>query len=109
MRIKQLTAIHRWECEEVNNKSNNISWDEQFTSLKKLYIEPRMKSFHYLLINKRITTKKDRCRFKIVDDPFCHLCKLEESFDHLFLECTHTLRLWERLKQKLNKITISNW
>ena len=102
-RISRPTAIETWSKEKQNNISQYIEWKKQYKELKKLYIEPKLKSFQYLIMNKRITTKKERVRYGITDESRCQMCKQEETFEHIFLECPETLRLWEKLKNKLKQ------
>ena len=100
-RIQKPTCVEVWENEQKNNIKQYINWVDQYSAFQKVFVEPRLKSFQYLLMNKRITTKKERMRYKLIDKNECHFCKKEEDFDHMFLECPGTLRLWERLKNKL--------
>ena len=101
-RIMEPTCIKTWEQEQKNNIKQYINWDNQYKALKKLYLEPKLKSFQYLVMNiRRITTKKERLRYKLIQQNKCYVCKQAEDYDRLFLECPGTLRLWERLKNKL--------
>ena len=58
-RILEPTCIKTWEQEQKNNIKQYINWDNQYKALKKLYLEPKLKSFQYLVMNRRITTKKE--------------------------------------------------
>ena len=75
-----------WENEQKNNIKQYIDWNDQYWALKKVFLEPKLKSFQYLLMNKRITTKKERLRYNMIDLNQCHISKHPEDFDHMFLE-----------------------
>ena len=100
-RIQTPTCHQTWENEQKNNINQYIEWKEQYEALKKVYVEPKLKTFQYLIMNRRIITKKERYRYKLTEDKLCHMCKQEEDYDHIFLECPSSLKLWERLKHKL--------
>ncbi|XP_058726214.1 uncharacterized protein LOC131597539 [Vicia villosa] len=78
------------------------------------FARPRAKVIMWLAIQDRLPTKMRLHRLGLLQDTTCALCGVaEESVDHILFHCSHTVRLWDRLLEWLDKQTAGtmnfNW
>ncbi|XP_058734298.1 uncharacterized protein LOC131606029 [Vicia villosa] len=72
---------------------------------------PRAIHVTWLACHGKLATKDRLCRFNIIHDSKCSLCKeVDESLGHLFFQCPHTLSIWKKILAWLEIVhTPSNW
>ncbi|XP_058725618.1 uncharacterized protein LOC131596900 [Vicia villosa] len=59
---------------------------------------PRAIHVTWLACHGNLATKDKLCRFNMIQDSRCNLCKtVDESLGHLFFECPHTLIIWKKV------------
>jgi len=63
------------------------AWKKNFTSLKSICKETKLKKFQLKLIHRIVVTKKELHRYSIKTDDECLYCGEKDSIDHTFLNC----------------------
>ena len=65
---------------------------------------PKLRSFHYRILQRAIVTNKHLCVWKIRDDSLCTFCKNStETIKHLFFECPEVASIWDGVIDLLNE------
>ena len=62
-------------------------WKKNFTSLKNICKETKLKEFQLKLIHRIVVTKKELRRYGIKADDECLYCGEKDSIEHTFLYC----------------------
>ena len=95
-------TLERWrkelECTTGNEeiiRSNN----KQRTST----INQKLRSFNFNFLHRNVPYQSRLYNMKIKNSPDCNVCKCKESIVHLYWDCPSTKRLWERLKNLIEK------
>ena len=63
------------------------AWEKNFTSLKSVCKETKLKDFQFKLIHRIVVAKKALHRYGIEADDECLYCGEQDSIDHTFLNC----------------------
>ena len=63
------------------------AWEKNFTSLKNICKETKLKEFQFKLIHRIVVTKKELHRYGIKADDECLCCGEKDSIEHTFLNC----------------------
>ena len=89
--------LERWK-EELN-----IETDQEILSShcsqRQVIINQRIKSYNYMFMQRNIPFGARLYQMKISDNEECEYCKEKETMKHLYWDCPHSARLWERLKE----------
>lgn len=63
------------------------AWKKNFTSLKNICKETKLKEFQFKLIHRIVVSKKELHRYRIKTDDECPYCGEKDSIDHTCLNC----------------------
>ena len=78
-------------------------WPKIYMLSNKCAIDTRTRVFQYKILNNVLYLNKHLYKTKGVESPLCSLCQKEnETFEHLFVDCTFSKELWTDLKQSLS-------
>ena len=78
-------------------------WPKIYMLSSKFAIDTRTKVFQYKILNNVLYLNKHLYKMKVVESPLCSLCQKEnETFEHLFVDCTLSKKLWTDIKQSLS-------
>ena len=92
-----LTEFNWAENEETNNKS--------FANIRKVFIETKMRSFLTEYRNAAVYANKDYHKFGHRESDKCDFCEEpEQDFKHLFIDCTVTRELYDRIDRLIGII-----
>ena len=62
-------------------------------------IDTGTRVFQYKILNNILYLNKHLYKIKVVESPLCSLCQKEnETFEHLFLDCTFSKKTMDRYK-----------
>ena len=78
-------------------------WPKIYMLSSKCAIDTRTRVFQYKILNNVLYLNKHLYKMKGVESPLCSLCQKEnETFEHLFVDCTFSRKLWTDIKQSLS-------
>ena len=63
-------------------------WEEFFKDVYCLSRDNKLKQFSFKLLHRILVTNKELKKYKIKTDDKCFFCKLPDSLEHTFLECS---------------------
>ena len=92
---------NRWErwVEDLDTEINEMDWLDSLPEIMNCTISTRLKSFSYRFAMRDVYTNTKLYKIGKSSTKTCYLCKAcNETIAHLYWECPHTKRLWERLK-----------
>ena len=73
-------------------------WHKIYMLSSKCSIDTRTRVFQYKILNNILYLNKHLYKMKVVESQLCSLCRKEnETFEHLFVDCTFTKKLWNSL------------
>ena len=86
---RKIHTVHQTGPMNWNSKTrlDENAWKKNFTSLKSIYKETKLKEFQFKLIHRIVVTKKELHRYGIKTDDECLYCGEKDSIDHTFLNC----------------------
>ena len=104
--IKQQISAGRLYLETLGKKG--IDWNTAYKNIYKATIEVRLRVFQFKILHNVLPTNNILHRWKIIDSPRCSFCFIaEETIQHLFCECHHTITLYLQIKELLDKYDIN--
>lgn len=91
------TAHSLYKAMETDLK-RSITTSSTFSWIWKLPIQPKIKSFIWLLYHDRLPTKDYLRKINLTNGTSCAYCKQEEeNIKHIFLTCVNTRSYWQEL------------
>lgn len=78
-------------------------WESVYRSI---YIDLKsndLKQFRFRLLNAILPCKENLFKWKITDDPLCEICRIQENYEHLFIDCPVLYTLWAKLNRCFSK------
>ena len=98
---KQSLLRSKWE-NELNKEINDTDWNKIVTEVNKITNCTKLRAFHYRLTQRILTTNIHRNKWDPSVPSSCYFCKVnEETYSHLFVECTTVQTIWRALKKWL--------
>ena len=91
----------RWQSwlTELKVEINELDWLDCLPRIHTYTTSTRLRALGYRFLVRDVLTNNKLIHMKKTDSILCYLCKSEtETISHLYWECAHTKRLWERLK-----------
>lgn len=91
----------RWEnwVLDLDTEVDEVDWLNNLPNLLKCSTSTRMRSYIYSFSLRDILTNSRLFKMGLVESEQCYLCNhYKETLIHLYWECPHSQRLWERLK-----------
>ena len=83
---------------------NNYNWKNTYNLLHICTKDTKLIWLQYRIFHRIIGTKKYLVKCKIKTNPNCSFCNLEEeSIEHLFFQCSHTINIWNELFSLINE------
>lgn len=64
---------------------------------------PRERIIQFLLLHNRFYNNVRLARHKIIESPKCHHCEMDETNEHLFIECHQAQNLWKCIENKIGR------
>ena len=89
-------ALNKWK-EELDVATSEEILRTHYNQ-RAIIINQKIKSFNYMFLQRNIPHESRLFKMKITDTECCETCNIKETIKHLYWECPHTIRLWERLK-----------
>ena len=86
---------------------SKLSWENVYKSIH-LLKDNRLTQFKYKLINRIVPSKEIRFQWKITENPLCNICKVTETYKHLFIDCTEVDTFWRKVILILKKCVIES-
>ena len=78
-------------------------WPKIYMLSSKCAIYTRTRVFQYKSLNNILYLNKHLYKMKVVESPPCSFCQKEnEMFEHLFVDCTFSKKLWTDIKQSMS-------
>lgn len=88
----------RWE-NKLNYGITREKFQDVFFDIYTNVPCPKLRSFQFRFVHRRIFLNEILYKWKIVDTARCFYCENEyETMEHLFIHCTVTSRFWELLQ-----------
>ena len=92
---------------EIKHHEPQVPWCNVVWSSRGI---PRHNFLTWLMVLNRCPTKDRMINWGLQTDPACILCNgSAESRDHLYFQCSYSLRLWSELANKAHWIASPNW
>ena len=97
-------VVQKWSSSQ--NEKIQMDYDELLKSIIDMYKTtnyPKLRSFHYRLVTKSLTTNIHLKYYKIKENNTCSFCEKEkETLRHLFYECDKISSFWREIYEWLN-------
>ena len=87
---------------------SNEYWKSVYNSIMIDLQTNKLKEFRFKLINAILPCKQILFKWKLTETPLCELCKVVESYNHLFIECPIVQQLWTHVESSLKKCNLSH-
>ena len=96
-RHKYTTSFHNY----------SLDWETIYLIPHVVTIDTNTRIFQYKILNRILYTNKSLYKMKIVSSPLCTFCHTsEESLEHLFCYCEHSITFWKSVVLWLKSIDI---
>ena len=83
-----------WEV-KLKCEWNSLRWGKLFTNIFYIMNNPKLRLFHYQIINRILVTNHKRNQWNSEISPLCDLCLREtETISHLLINCSKVQCLW---------------
>ena len=80
-------------------KITEVLWSRIYTMASKCTLDTKTRIFQFKILNNVLYLNKQLCKMNLSVSPLCSLClKVQETFTHLFLECSYSSNLWRELQ-----------
>ena len=99
--IKCDIPTERWQkwVTEINCDINELDWLDSLTRFNLCTSSTRLRSMGYRFMLRDVLTNDRLIHMGKVNTKLCYICKTStETVIHLYWDCPHNKRLWERLK-----------
>ena len=85
-------------------------WSRIYTMASKCTLDTKTRIFQFKILNNVLYLNKQLYKMNLSVSPWCLLClKEQETFTHLFLECSYSSNLWRELQRSLSpKLSLPN-
>ena len=85
-------------------------WSRIYTIASKYTLDTKTTIFQFKILNNVLDLNKQLSNMNLSESPPCSLClKEQETFTHLFLECSYSSNLWTQLQRSLSpKLRLPN-
>ena len=85
-------------------------WSRIYTTASKCTLDTKTRIFQFKILNNVLYLNKQLYKMNLSVSPFCSLClKEQETFTHLFLECSYSSNLRTELQRSLSpKLSFPN-
>ena len=85
-------------------------WSRIYTMASKCTLNTKTRIFQFKILNNVLYLNKQLYKMNLSESPLCSLClKEQETFTHLFLECSYSSNLWRELQRSLSpKLSLPN-
>jgi len=88
----------------IRNKLGIDNDDEiRITNFRDGCKNPRLRHIHFRLIHDDFFTRSKMYKFKMIDNPNCQRCGLEETTKHLLWDCRESQKIWVFLNEILTE------
>ena len=85
----------------------DIEWSSVYSKIYASTIDVKLRAFQYKILNNCLYLNEKLHLFKIVESPKCSLCnEVNQSINHLFLECKVTKHFYADVQAWLNKVNV---
>ena len=87
--------------------NHDLDWETIYVIPHVVTIDTNTRIFQYKILNRILYTNKSLYKMKIVSSPLCTFCHApEESLEHLFCYCKHSIAFWKSVVLWLKSIDI---
>ena len=106
------SKVEKWNMELQTNYDTSV-FLQHLERSRITTINYKLCSFNYNFFMRNIPYQARLYKMNIKSSPLCNTCQIKENILHLYWQCPHTQRLWERLMDLLEdsgiKIKTTNW
>ena len=94
----------RQSYDEKNFDDYDFNWKSIYRIPRIATLETKIRIFQYKLLNNVLYLHEKLFQFGIISHSKCSFCELyDETWHHIFYECTYTQNLWNRLRLHLSQ------
>jgi len=91
------TCINTWiECYPF---LETLDWRSIYKLPYLIVREPYLQTFQYKIINRTFNCNHMLYNWKIIETPTCNNCKMIDTLEHYFYECTEIRQFWKNVGQ----------
>ena len=94
-------ALRRWKMDLETPTGGEIL--RCHFNQRRTMMNHKIKSFNYVFMQRNIPYGARLHKMGISETENCSICNVKETILHLYWDCPHTARLWERLKHLIEK------